>query len=133
MALPWQPSPKSKIRLIQELLQQIEAVTKGREEAYNKHDAAAWSAFYTQGAIDVWSWLSEGGVAVGPQAIEKRYEAEFASAPAKQSIKVVQVYAIGNDVCAVMEFIGYYHGKRHAVVIYVRDADDWKVRVSYIN
>jgi hypothetical protein len=46
-----------------EVRQQIEAVTKRREEAYNKHDAAAWSAFYTQDAIDVWTWQpdSAGG------------------------------------------------------------------------
>jgi hypothetical protein len=89
--------------------------------------------FYTQDAIDVWTWLSEGGAAVGLPAIEKRYTAEFASAPAKQSIKVVGVYAIGNQICAVTEFRNYYHGKRHAVVIYVHDADDWKVRLSYMD
>jgi hypothetical protein len=38
-----------------EVRQQIEAVTKSREEAYNKHDAAAYAAFYTEGAIDVWT------------------------------------------------------------------------------
>ena len=38
-----------------EVRQQIEAVTKRMEEAFNKHDAAAWSAFYTEFAIDVWS------------------------------------------------------------------------------
>ena len=53
-----------------ELRQQIEAVTKRREEAYNKHDAAAWSAFYTQDAIDVWTW-EPNGAAVGLPAIVK--------------------------------------------------------------
>jgi hypothetical protein len=117
-----------------EIRQQIEAVTKRREEAYNKYDAAAWAAFYTQDGIDVWSFLSEGGAAVGLPAILKRYEAEFASYPAKQSFKVVQVYAIGNEICAIMEFIHHHlYGKGHAVLIYVHDADDWKVRLSYIN
>ena len=117
-----------------EIRQQIEAVTKRREEAYNKYDAAAWAAFYTQDGIDVWSFLSEGGAAVGLPAILKRYEAEFASYPAKQSFKVVQVYAIGNEICAIMEFTHHHlYGKGHAVLIYVHDADDWKVRLSYIN
>jgi uncharacterized protein (TIGR02246 family) len=117
-----------------EVRQQIEAVTKRREEAYNKYDAAAWAASYTQDGIDVWSWLSEGGAAIGLPAIVKRYEAEFASYPAEQSFKVVQVYAIGNEICAIIEFIHHHmHGKGHAVVIFVHEADDWKVRLSYIN
>jgi hypothetical protein len=117
-----------------EIRQQIEAVTKKREEAYNKYDAVAYAAFYTQDAIDVWSWLSEGGAAVGLPAIVKRYEAEFASYPTKQSFKVVQVYAIGNEICAVGEFTHYHmYGKGHSVVVYVHEADDWKVRLSYVN
>jgi hypothetical protein len=117
-----------------EVRQQIEAVTARREEAYNKYDAAAWAAFYTQDAIDVWSWLSEGGAAVGLPAILKSYESEFASYPAKQSFKVLQVYAIGNEVCAVTEFMHYHmYGKGHTVVVYVHGAEDWKVRLSYSN
>jgi hypothetical protein len=49
---------------------QIEAVTKRREEAFNKHDAAAYAAFYTEFAIDVWSWQAEGAAA-GLPAIKK--------------------------------------------------------------
>jgi hypothetical protein len=116
-----------------EVRQEIEAVTKRREEAYNKYDAAAWAAFYTVDAIDTVSFWSDGA-AVGLPAILKRYEAEFASYPAEQRFKVVQVYAIGNEICAVVEYIHHHmHGKGHAVVIYVRDADEWKVRLSYIN
>jgi hypothetical protein len=63
----------------------------------------------------------------------KRYEAEFASYPPERSYKVVQVYAIGNEICAVMEFIHQYSGKRQIVVIYVHDAGEWKVRLSYVN
>ena len=63
--------------------QQIEPVTKRREEAYNKYDAAAWAAFYTLDAIDAVSFWSDGA-AVGLPAILKRYEAEFASSPAQR-------------------------------------------------
>jgi ketosteroid isomerase-like protein len=113
-----------------EVRQQIEAVTKSREEAFNKYDAAAYAAFYTQDALDVWSWVSDGA-AVGLPAILKRYESEFSSSPPKISFKVVQVYAIGDEICAIGEFIHYRKG--HSVWIYVRDADDWKVRLSYLN
>jgi hypothetical protein len=54
--------------------------------------------------------------------------------PPPQSLKVVQVYPIGNEICAVAEYIHQHmHGKGHAVVVYVHDADDWKVRLWYIN
>ena len=43
-----------------EVRQQIEAVTKRMEEAHNKHDAAAYAAFYTEFGINVWSWQAEG-------------------------------------------------------------------------
>jgi hypothetical protein len=72
------------------------------------------------------------GAAFGLPAIGKRYEVQFASYPAPQSFKVVQVYPIGNGICAVMEYI-HLQGKGHAVVVYVHDADDWKVRLSYLN
>ena len=48
-----------------EVRQQIEAVTMKREEAYNKYDLAAWTAFYMPDATDIWSWLPDGGASVG--------------------------------------------------------------------
>jgi uncharacterized protein (TIGR02246 family) len=117
-----------------EVRQQIEAAVKQHEEAYNKYDAAAYAALYTPDAIEVLSWQSEGGATVGRQAIEKMAAAEFASFPAKQSFTLVQVYAIGSEICAISEFIHYHLGvKGHLVTIYVRDADDWKIRLSYLN
>ena len=117
-----------------EVRQQIEAAVKKHEEAYNKYDAAAYAALYTPDAIEVLSWQSEGGATVGQQAIEKMAAAEFASFPAKQSVTLVQVYAIGSEICAISEFIHYHLGvKGHLVTIYVRDADDWKIRLSYLN
>jgi hypothetical protein len=64
-----------------EVRQQIEAVLKMREEAINKNDAAAVAALYTQYAASIRSWESEGGLASGQQAIEKRYATELASSP----------------------------------------------------
>jgi ketosteroid isomerase-like protein len=117
-----------------EVRQQIEAAVKKHEEAYNRYDAAAYAALYTLDAIEVLSWEPEAGATVGQQAIEKMAAAEFASFPAKQSVTLVQVYAIGSEICAISEFIHYHLGvKGHLVTIYVRDADDWKIRLSYLN
>ena len=115
-----------------EVRQEIEAVTKRREEAFNKHDAAAWSAFYTEFAIDVWSIQAEGA-AVGLPAIKKKYEAFFASHPRPTSFKVVQVYAIANKICAVMDYTDHHglKGQNLVIYVYVPDAEDWQVRLSY--
>ena len=62
-----------------EVRQQIEAVQKKFGEAFNKHDPAAIAALYTQNAIRLESWWSEG--ALGQQAIEKSYAGMLASMP----------------------------------------------------
>jgi hypothetical protein len=112
--------------------QEIEAVTKRMEEAYNKHDAAAWSAFFTEFGIHVWSFQAQGA-ADGLPAIKKKYEAVFASNPPPISFKVVQVYAISNRILAVVDYTDHQAVKGQALVIYsyVPDADDWKVRLFY--
>jgi hypothetical protein len=77
---------------------------------------------------------SEGGLFSDQQAIEKRYAVEFASSPSNLVTKLLQVYAFGNDICAISEWSvppvdtkGHYH-----VRIYVREADTWKIRMAYI-
>jgi ketosteroid isomerase-like protein len=114
-----------------EVRQQIEAVLKMREEAINKNDAAAVAALYTQDAASIRSWESEGGLASGQQAIEKRYATELASSPGKFVDKLARVCPAGNQMCAISEgswglWKGYY------VRIYVWDADSWKIRVEYV-
>jgi hypothetical protein len=86
-----------------EVRQQIEAATMKLGEAINRHDAAAVAALYTQDATQVWSFLAEGGMASGQQAIEKRYAVEFASSPGEFAAKLVQVYPVGSEISAIAE------------------------------
>jgi hypothetical protein len=119
-----------------EVRQQIEAAVRKLEEAYNKHDAAASAAGFTKHAIEVleWSSASATGAASGRQEIEERYGLEFASHPSKQQFKLVQVYPIGPDVCAIWEIFHYYRQEKgYYTAIYVREGDDWKIRIAYAN
>jgi uncharacterized protein (TIGR02246 family) len=117
-----------------EVRQQIEAAVTKYEDAYNKNDAAAIAALYTADAVEVFEKDAAGGSASGREAIEQRYATHFASSPAKLSFKLVQVYAIGDDVCAVSEFTPQFRsGKGHHAKILVREADAWKIRMAYNN
>ena len=86
-----------------EVRQQIEAVLRKHEEAYNEYDAAAFAAGFTQNAVE----LSQGGMARGREEIEQRYAADLASHPTKQSFKLLQVCAVGDAICAISEFFHY--------------------------
>ena len=66
------------------------------------------------------------------QAIEKRYAVDFASSPPECVGELVQLYAIGNDICAITEYsVGVWRG--YKAMIYVRDVDTWKIRMAYSN
>jgi uncharacterized protein (TIGR02246 family) len=117
-----------------EVRQQIEAAVTKYEDAYNKNDAVAIAALYTADAVEVFEKDAAGGSASGREAIEKRYADHFASNPSKLSLKLVQVYAIGDDVCAVSEFSRRFRsGKGYNAKIFVREADEWKIRMAYVN
>jgi uncharacterized protein (TIGR02246 family) len=117
-----------------EVRQQIEAVVAKFEDAYNKNDAAAIATLYTADAAEVFEKESAGGSACGREAVEQRYAAHFASNPSKLSLKLVEVYAIGDDVCAVSEFSPRFRsGKGHRTQIFVNEAGNWKIRVAYTN
>jgi uncharacterized protein (TIGR02246 family) len=118
-----------------EVRQEIEAVLTKYENAFNKNDAAAIAALYTTDATEVFHQKDQGGgSASGREAIEQRYATHFASSPAKLSFRLVQVYAIGDDVCAVSEFTPQFRsGKGHHAKILVREADAWKIRMAYNN
>ena len=112
-----------------EVRQQIEAVMMKFEEAYNKYDAPAIAELHTLDAAELRSWQ---GSASGRQAIEKRFAADFAGSPGKMSTKLIQMYAVGKDVCVITNTkIGPLKG--HAVTIYVPSFPDWKIRMAYVN
>ena len=115
-----------------ELRRQIETVLMNFDQAYNKYDAVAIGALYTQDGGELWAWWpSVVAFASGRPAIEKRFAALFAQRPVEVSDKLVGLYAIGNDICAIVDVAGPWKG--NSVTIYVRDADTWKTRMAYVN
>ena len=115
-----------------EVRQQIEAVLKKFDEAFSKHDAAAIADLFTLEAMEVGEkeW-GGGGTVSGQQDIAKRYAADFASSPPDLVSKLIQVYAIGGEVSTILEWIrGGLKG--YNVRIYVRGADTWNIRLSYV-
>jgi hypothetical protein len=63
------------------------------------------------------------------------FAADFVSSPGKMVNEHVQMYGIGNDVCAIMDTsVGEWKG--HVVMIYTRASDvgkPWKIRMSYVD
>jgi ketosteroid isomerase-like protein len=114
-----------------EARQQLEAVFKKFQEAYNDHDAPAIAALWTEDAVEVRSWESGGGLHSGRQAIEKVFASDFASSPGKMVNEHFQVYPVRSELCAIYDTsVGSSKGR--VVQIYVRDADTWKIRMSYV-
>jgi uncharacterized protein (TIGR02246 family) len=116
-----------------EVRQQIEALLVKGDQAYNKHDAAALAAGYTEDAV----FVGGGGGPephYGRQAIEKRIALDMASYPGEvsQSHELIQVYALGLDVCAI-EKLTIEQWKGYAVLLFVREPDEWKIRMEYVN
>ena len=114
-----------------EVRQQIEASIMKADEGFNKSDAAACTAVYTQDAVEVLAWETAGGAATGQQAIEKRAAAMLASSPAKLVRKLIQVYPVGDEICAISEFDHTFGKKGYCVAVYVRELDEWKIRMAY--
>jgi uncharacterized protein (TIGR02246 family) len=110
--------------------QEIEAVGMQYGEAFNKHDAAAVAALYTQDAVRVADWPG-GESSVGREAIKTALEVQFAGmSPRGVGKSITQMYAIDDRIAAISEFSqGFIHG--HTVKIYVRDADTWKIRMEF--
>jgi uncharacterized protein (TIGR02246 family) len=113
-----------------EVRQQIEAVLRQFDEAFNKHDAAAIAALFTPEAVEMFPFEAPTTIS-GQQAIQKRYEAEASeSSASNMTHKLVQVYPVGDDICAFTDY-SVMMWKGHSLAIYVRDAGTWKIRMTY--
>jgi ketosteroid isomerase-like protein len=115
-----------------EVRQQIEAAYAKYAEVFNRHDETAMGDLYTQDAVEVWPAQPDGGLMSGRQAIAKAVIAESMSGFPLEH-KIVQLYECGNDICAITEWGQGMHAGHYSVVMYVRDADEWKIRMKYTN
>ena len=109
------------------------------DEAYNKNDAAAVAALFTKDALLV----EPDGLFSGRQAIEKRYAETFQQSPIisfNTSRERHYLNAIDNAVCGAGQWFGTFQSQTRPVfavgywsAIYVREGDDWKIRMWTIN
>jgi len=105
-----------------------------QEEAFTNKDAAAVAALFTEDAVLV----APDGIFSGKQAIEKRYEDTFQRWPFTQfnDPRDCHLDAIDNAVWSYGEWRGTLQGEAGPVfvkgyfsAIYVREGDDWKMRI----
>ena len=117
----------------QQARQEIEGLILKGDDAYNQNNPAAVAAQFTYDAIEVFGWQSRVDAASGQPAISERYAFQLPS-PGELSNKLIQLYAIGNEICAVTEFQHVVLGRKgYSVRIYVREGDNWKIRMAYAN
>jgi hypothetical protein len=60
-------------------------------------------------------------LASGQQVIKTRYETDLASGAHVEG-KIVQMYALGDEVCAITEYRAQHQHTGHALTIFVREA-----------
>jgi ketosteroid isomerase-like protein len=124
-------NPQGKNALDPEVRREIEAKVMEFDEAYKKDDPDAIAALHTLDAVEVRSWEGANYLRTGRRAIAIQYGNDFRSHP-KLVTKISELYPIGDDACAIMDWtVGTLKG--HAVKIFTRDADSWKIGMAYLN
>jgi len=123
------PSPQVGNGLSAEI-QSITQLDKDYEAAYNRGDANAVAAFYTNDA----EYVDEGGnVVSGRHDIEKLLAEEFTTKPgAKLEIDVKSVRLLSPDVLveegiATIAAHGGPQGASRYVAVYIKRAGNWKI------
>jgi ketosteroid isomerase-like protein len=125
-----------------QLRQQLDAAIGEFDEAFNKNDAAAVAALYTDDAVLV----TDTGIVYGRQAIEQyraellhewRFDNHIARADqySPHATTGNEMWVTGEWSCAVrrqseapsMQVSGFWSA------IYVRDGDAWKMRMEIYN
>jgi uncharacterized protein (TIGR02246 family) len=118
-----------------QITQQIRVLAMKYDEAFNKSDAAAVAALYTEDAI----YVAHHGTFHGRQAIEKTYANYFQHWHSINQVSTVdRVIAVGNDVrafgtwtCGFQDTNGApkKDGGRYRWLL-VRQGDTWKIRTN---
>jgi len=120
--------------------QKILAIGKAFEEAVNNNDAAAIAALYTRNAV----FATPGGTIIGRQAIEKWFADLYQWWHPKDYKTKADGNAFhligtaGNEAWATGEWSETGQGKNgepipikgYWCMIFVRESDDWKIRVA---
>jgi ketosteroid isomerase-like protein len=123
--------------------QKMLALGKADEEAHNNRDAAAAAAIFTRDAV----FHAPGGPIIGRQAIQNWYTNVWQSWHATNYITKADgntyhlIGTAGNELWATGESSETGQGKNgepipvknHWFCIYVREGDDWKIRVAAWN
>ena len=102
-------------------------------EAYNKNDAAALAALFTE---EEPTYVSPEGVFGGRQAIEKAFVDVFQRHPTNFIMDADPLYAIGNDAyaagqwwCTLESQNGAVFARGYWSAVYLREGDAWKIRM----
>jgi uncharacterized protein (TIGR02246 family) len=114
--------------------QQIRALAMKYDEAFNRNDAAAVAALYTEDGVHAFKQISHGRL-----AIEKSYAIDFqAWHPSNRVIAVDRLKAVGNEVRSIGRWTDTAnptggapsnHGGIFTWII-VREGDTWQIRRS---
>jgi uncharacterized protein (TIGR02246 family) len=132
LALP--TSAQQKDTVDPKIAQQIRALAMKYDEAFNKNDAAALAAFYTDDGILV----TPHGTFHGRQAIETDYaKHSFREWQATNQVtKVDRVIAVGNEVRSIGKWSCNFRThagnadriQGHYSSVLVREGDTWRIR-----
>jgi ketosteroid isomerase-like protein len=124
-------NPTGKDELDAETRRDVEAKVSEFDAAYNTDDPDAIAALHIQDAVEVRSWEGANYLRIGRRAIATQYANDFRSHP-KLVTKISEMYPIGDDVCAIMDWnVGTVKG--YAAKILTRESGSWKIGMSYLN
>jgi len=120
-------------------LDEFGEINRGLDEAYNRNDAAAAAALFTEDALLV----APDGMFSGRQNIEKSYADTFQRSPIISfncSWDRRHLNAIDNAVWSAGQWTGTFQSQTGPVfalgywsMIYVREGDAWKIRMLTLN
>src|ERR1700722_5024093 len=115
------------------IIEQLQEEDKNFEEAYNKHDAAAIAALFTDDAVLV----TPHGTFTGRAAIEKKYKKEdFEEYNGSDMVTTTdRITPVGNELHLTRRFRANYQSggsfikiEGNASPVFVLEGDIWKIR-----